>query len=426
MITDYTGKIPKGWKAIAFGDEEYLKVVSGGTPDTKKSEYWDGDIFWAIPTDITNLNGNHIIKDTERKITQAGVDGSSAKPLPIGSVLMTSRATIGEAAINEVPITTNQGFQSFVCSDKLYNYYLLYSIHLWKNKIAHLGGQSTFKEVNRTLLKKFQIPIPEDIEEQRSIADLIRSVDDAILSVDYAVDVAKRVKRGLMQDLLTRGIGYSEFKDDKTLGKIPSTWKSVALGNNEYFELISGGTPDTKIESYWDGDIPWATPTDITNLKGKNTINNTERKITKEGVDNSSAKILPPGSVLMTSRATIGDAAINEIPMCTNQGFQSLICSKLVYNYYLLYLIQLNKLKISRLGGQSTFKEVNKTLLKKFRIGIPTDYKEQEKISSFLLISDKKIELEKLRKEKLLRIKKGLMQDLLTGRKRLSSFKGDS
>ena len=122
MITDYTGKIPKGWKAIAFGDEEYLKVVSGGTPDTKKSEYWDGDIFWAIPTDITNLNGNHIIKDTERKITQAGVDGSSAKPLPIGSVLMTSRATIGEAAINEVPITTNQGFQSFVCSDKLYNY----------------------------------------------------------------------------------------------------------------------------------------------------------------------------------------------------------------------------------------------------------------------------------------------------------------
>jgi len=222
-----------------------------------------------------------------------------------------------------------------------------------------------------------------------------------------------------MQKLLTKGIGHKEFKYSKELGcEIPKEWDVVKLGNENYFEIVSGGTPSSKKKEYWDGNILWATPTDITSLK-ENYIRNTEKTITEAGLRNSSARLLPRGSVLMTTRATIGELAINTEPMATNQGFQNFICKQGIHNQFLLYTLQYHKHHISRLGGQSTFREVPKSLLKKYSIPLPP-LPEQKAIAEILSTVDKKLELERKRKEKLERVKKGLMNDLLTGKKRVN------
>ena len=112
------------------------------------------------------------------------------------------------------------------------------------------------------------------------------------------------------------------------IGLIPSDWDVKKI--KEIGDVSSGGTPDTGKERYWNGGINWCTPTDITALKNK-FLGNTKTKITEEGLKNSSAKILPPHSIIVCTRATIGKAAINTVPMSTNQGFKNIIPKKTCY-----------------------------------------------------------------------------------------------
>ena len=111
-------EIPAEWnvkKLTGIG-----KIIGGGTPSSKNEEYWNGNILWAVPTDITKLTINYI-NDTARTITKKGLDNSSAKLLPVNTILLTSRATIGECAITTKPMSTNQGFQNIICHDALNN-----------------------------------------------------------------------------------------------------------------------------------------------------------------------------------------------------------------------------------------------------------------------------------------------------------------
>jgi type I restriction enzyme S subunit len=158
MVESELGEIPRGWEVKAIGD--ICKTFGGGTPKTKEPSYWeDGDIFWATPTDMTSLK-SPIIFDTSRKITEEGLNKSSAKLLPIGSVLMTSRATLGYFAITKVPICTNQGFISMVCDGDVSNYYL---VHALKNKvdlIENLASGSTYLEINKSSFRSISIIKP--------------------------------------------------------------------------------------------------------------------------------------------------------------------------------------------------------------------------------------------------------------------------
>lgn len=108
------GEILEEWEVVRLGDEDICEVVSGGTPSTNVKEYWSGTIPFVIPTDVTNLKNNFLEK-TATYITELGLKNSSAKLIPEGAILLTSRATIGFCAINKVPVTTNQGFATLIC-----------------------------------------------------------------------------------------------------------------------------------------------------------------------------------------------------------------------------------------------------------------------------------------------------------------------
>ena len=167
-------------------------------------------------------------------------------------------------------------------------------------------------------------------------------------------------------------------------------WKEYKLG--EIAEIIGGGTPNTSIEEYWNGDIPWLTPKDLTSYN-RIFISNGERSITEKGLENSSTKLLPKGTVLMSSRAPIGYVAIASNPICTNQGFKSLICNpSIVDNLFMYYWVKNNVEYLQSLGTGTTFAEISGSVVKSIDISLPP-LPTQRRIASILSSLDDKIDL---------------------------------
>ena len=178
-------------------------------------------------------------------------------------------------------------------------------------------------------------------------------------------------------------------KDWGRLGLKLSDWKKVKL--SELGTIVGGGTPSTKKEEYYGGNIPWITPKDLANF-GERYIEHGNRNITLAGLENSSAKILPAGSILFSSRAPIGYIAIAANNVSTNQGFKSIIPNSNVDSLFLYYLLKFNKDKIENMGSGTTFKEVSASIMKSIEVFIPTEIVEQRKISAILGAIDDKIE----------------------------------
>ena len=161
-------------------------------------------------------------------------------------------------------------------------------------------------------------------------------------------------------------------------------WETKSI--NDLADVIGGGTPDTTVKSYWDGGIQWFTPSEI----GKNKfVDASLRTITEDGLNNSSAKLLPPNTILLSSRATIGECSLSLRECATNQGFQSLV-SKNCNVDFLYYLIQTKKKDLMRKSCGSTFLEISANEVRKIQVSVPSDV-EQQKIAELLSLIDKRI-----------------------------------
>ena len=169
--------------------------------------------------------------------------------------------------------------------------------------------------------------------------------------------------------------------------KCPAHWLRATLEANSRIGLIShvdsGGTPSTTVSENWDGDIPWLTPKEITNMGGGIYVSRTERTITKQGLDSSAAKLLPVGTVMLTKRAPVGAVAINAIPMATNQGFLNFRCGPRLRPLYLAYWFKANRIYLERVANGSTYPELYKNDLFEFEIAIPS-LEEQDAILSVI------------------------------------------
>jgi type I restriction enzyme S subunit len=156
--------------------EDCTRIVSGATPSTSVSDYWDGDINWATPKDLSDL-ATPFIQSTPRRITAAGLSSCAAEVLPAYSVLLSSRAPIGHVAINAVPMATNQGFKSFIPDrKKLDTSYLYWWLRTNKAYLQSLGNGATFKEISKAIVERIEIPVPP-LDEQRWIAAILNQAD---------------------------------------------------------------------------------------------------------------------------------------------------------------------------------------------------------------------------------------------------------
>lgn len=405
------GQMPTEWKIQNIPD--IAEVVGGSTPSTKNDEYWGGDIPWATPTDITGLSGNKIW-ETADMLTEEGLNSASTHLLPPHSVLMTSRATIGECAVNMVEMATNQGFKSLIPKKGIGTWYLYYRMLETVPFLESLGTGSTFDEVSKSTVESVEIPIPPP-EEQHKIASVLFNFDLAIRKTEQLIDQSNRVKKGLTQNLLKNGTkNETKSKTDSRFGSLPESWELHSL--KDIGEIAGRTAPEKEDSECWGGDIPWATPSEITSLEGL-TISETEEYLTEIALEKVPSNLLPPGSVLLTTRATIGKCAVNTVEMTTNQGFKNFIPGDRIDTWYAYYRLTYESDYLASLSKGSTFPEVGKDTVENFVIPVPP-LEEQREIGKRLKAMDDMVLSYKEHKSHLQRLKKGLMQDLLSGKVR--------
>jgi len=180
----------------------------------------------------------------------------------------------------------------------------------------------------------------------------------------------------------------SNFKETE-IGKVPEEWDLSSI--DEIGEVVGGGTPSTKVQEFWDGDIAWLTPKDLSNCNFRY-VSRGERNISRKGLEKSSAKILPPNSVLLTTRAPVGYVAIARNDISTNQGFRSVIPKKGVSSEYLYYLLKNNTHYLKSHASGTTFGELAGSTLRSLKFAFP-NFDEQKSIAKILSDLDSKIEL---------------------------------
>lgn len=276
-----------------------------------------------------------------------------------------------------------------------YFLYLYFSNNFY-NRIMQMTAKSSVDSVRMEMISEMPIPIPPKAE-QTAIATALSDTDALISSLEKLIAKKRNIKQGVMQELL----------------RPKQKWSLKRIG--DIADVVGGGTPSTFITEYWNGDIDWFTPTEIGITKY---VAGSGRKITKKGLANCGAQILPEGTVLLTSRAGIGDAGILKKPACTNQGFQSLVAKHNTDSEYLYYLALTLKPILLQNASGSTFLEISPSKIRQIEVYMPTK-EEQREVSTVLCDLDLEISAmeSKLFKSRLL--KQGMMQALLTGKIRL-------
>lgn len=274
--------------------------------------------------------------------------------------------------------------------------------------IRHVGQSA----VHSRELLKLELRLPP-LPEQRKIISILSSVDEAIQKTDEVIAKTEELKKGQMQQLLTKGIGHKDFKKTE-IGDVPEEWEVVRLGEVA-IEFISGGTPSTSRPEYWNGNIPWMRSASISNRF----VDSGEKYITEEGLKNSAANIVPKGNVLVATRVCIGNVAVNRIDIAISQDLTGVVLEEQkAFPEYVYWALRIVENKIRSLIQGSTIKGVLREDLKNIKLPLPL-ITEQQEIAEILSAVDGKLEKEWERKEKLEELKKGLMQVLLTGKVRV-------
>ncbi len=225
--------LPSNWQRVRLGD--IAEIIGGGTPSTQITSFWNGSINWFTPTEIGITK---YVYKSQRTITPLGLKKSSAKLLPIGTILLTSRASIGDCAILKVVATTNQGFQSLIPLEKINNEFLYYLMLTLKNKLLKLASGSTFLEVSPNKIKNLLIPLPP-LDEQIAIANILSTLDRYLYALRALILKKESVKKALSFELLSQR---------KRLKGFNQAWQRVRLG--DICEITTGSLDANEMVHY--------------------------------------------------------------------------------------------------------------------------------------------------------------------------------
>jgi type I restriction enzyme M protein len=333
---------------VTLGNEDLFKIESGGTPSSTEESYWNGGIPWATLADLPAVDHITKLSGTVRTISDEGLSSSSAKLLPIGTVLVSSRATIGRVALTTIPLATNQGFKNIIIQDKqrALPEFVAYMMKRLTPEMERMASGGTFKEISKTALATLSIPLPP-LEVQRQIVAEIEGYQKII-------DGARQVVESYKPQIVS-----------------PADCSIVAVG--EIATIRSGGTPDRNNSAYWGGKIPWIKTGQI----DFNVIDAAEEFITEAGLENSAARMFPAGTILMAmygQGVTRGRVAILGIDATTNQACAAIeVTSQEVDRDFLYWSLvgkyeELRAISDARGGNQSN---LNAQLIRDVKISLP-------------------------------------------------------
>jgi len=411
-ISEFVEKNTGDW-GIEFEEpipEGYTKAKIIRNTDFKN---WDVDIGKNAPIRLIKKNKINQISLNEFDILVETSGGGPDQPL--GRTIFVNKNAINNS-------TTPIAFSNFLIRFKIKNmnskflYYFLqrwYQTKLMKNFEKQTTNLRNFDM--KFFLKAFPICSPK-LQEQQKIVTILSNVDDLIESTGKVITHSKKVKTGLMQKLLTRGIGHTKFKKI-TLGlrymkkEIPLDWEVVKIGNH-CESIVSGRNKPEK----FDGQIPWLTTDDFDQFyveESKKNLNVSEIELKEK-----SGKIIPANSVLIACVGDLGLIGINKIKVSMNQQLHAFVCPKEIVPYFLAQYLSTMKNYMKAIATTTTLPYMNKENCESIVIVIPS-LPEQQKIASILSNVDSKITSQEQYKEKLEKLKKSLMQKLLTGEVRV-------
>jgi type I restriction enzyme, S subunit len=414
------GKIPKDWGVVKLAD--VCELIRGTEPGSKSYNTEGIGIRFIRVSDIS-------------KQVLEGVFINEANNLVIckkDDILL---------ALDGVPGVVAKGFEGAISSgirivkpktDKIDKEFLFYVLQhkIVQKVIENYTTGTTIKHASRAV-DFIILPLPP-IEEQKAIAQILLTFDKAIQKTDEIIAKTELLKKGLMKELLTGRIRVeekdgkivfrkeTEFKEDTEIGKIPKDWKVVKLG--DIANIQRGASPRPKGDpKYFGGDIPWIKISDLSKYKKGIYLPATEDTVTEEGRKRS--VYVKDGSLIISNSGTIGEPAIVKTGRggCIHDGLVLLTPLIKVEKLFLYYFFEHKKGEFQIRAQKGTQGNMNTTLWKMVKLPLPP-LEEQQKIAEILLTIDKKLELERKRKEKLERIKKGLMDLLLTGKIRIKNL----
>ncbi|WP_375102382.1 restriction endonuclease subunit S [Paenibacillus sp. RS8] len=413
-------KVPSNWRWVRLGS--VCEVVGGGTPKSSLSEYFeDGDIPWVTPADLSGYTEMFIGRG-KRNITELGLKNSSARLMPEGTVLLSSRAPIGYVAIASNEISTNQGFKSFLPSKYVDSKYLYWYLKLSTSYIDSLASGTTFREISGSKCKEIQIPLAP-IDEQRRIADkveiLLNKINQAKQLIEEAEETfelrraaildkafrgeltlkwrrAKLEQGDTVENLLSLITNMRLRKNKKTSEHLknnvlnadfPDTWRMVKI--EDLFNIVGGGTPSKSVIEYWTGDIPWVTPKDMKTLL----VNSSLDKISREAINKSSVNLVKKGSVALVVRSGIlqrtlpvallmQGSTVNQDMKVFDSGIED------VNRYFMWYIVAYEKLLLKEYTKSgTTVNSIENDKFKKHLIPLPplSEIKEILEIIEILL-----------------------------------------
>jgi type I restriction enzyme S subunit len=402
------GPIPKEWEVVRLG--EIFAYIKGKKPAEMTEKQKEGYLPYLSteylrenkPTKFVKISKEIVVVNDGDLILLW--DGSNAGEFFLGKKGVLSSTMVKFKVKEETDISTK---------------FLFYSLKMKENYLQSQTKGTGIPHVDGNVLDNIKIPLPP-LPEQRKIAEILSTVDEALQKVDEAIQRTERLKRGLMQELLTKGIGHKEFKDTE-IGRIPKEWEVVRL--REILRLLRNGLtarqtkektgyPVTRIETISDERI------DLAKLGYLPNLNDREVEDYR----------LIDGDILFShinSLEHIGKTAIYEgVPEVLIHGMNLLLLrpkKEKIDPKFLLFVLRLFRIRkifanISKKAVNQA--SINQTELGRIKIPLPP-LPEQRRIAEILSTVDKRLELERKRKEKLERIKRGLMNDLLTGKIRV-------
>jgi type I restriction enzyme, S subunit len=291
--------------------------------------------------------------------------------------------------------------------------YALRSPEVNQQFVQRANGSTRFG-LTAGVIHDANVPVPP-LAEQKKIAQILSSVDEAIEATQAVIDQTRRVKEAMLQTLLTRGLGHTRFKQTE-IGEIPEAWEVRLL--EDIATRGSGHTPNKQHPEYWNGGIKWVSLTDSYRLD-RVYIGETEKQISSAGIANSSAALHPPGIVLVSRDASVGRSAITTESMAVSQHFIVWRCGELLHNHFLYYTLQWLKPTLERIAAGSTIKTIGLPYFKSLQIPLPPKA-EQMRIADILLATDKSIWAHEETASQLARVKSALLQTLLSGQTRVT------
>jgi type I restriction enzyme S subunit len=422
----YLNEIPDDWMIRTLG--EVATVVGGGTPSRDTESFWNGDIPWVTPGEISEEESKYLTMTAER-ITAAGLAGSGANLLPLGALMVTTRATLGARAIAGAPMATNQGFKSLVFSSPTDADFYFYLAPKFKPELVRRASGTTFLEISLREFAQIEVPCPPTAEKKR-IAQILDTLDTTIRQTEAIIAKLKLVKQGLLHDLLTRGIDANgelrppqpqapHLYKPSPLGWIPKEWDVRPLARYTSSDITYGivqagpniehGVPYIRTGDMLDDGLDRAS------------LLCTSRRI----ADSYKRSEVHVGDLVIAIRATVGK--VLPVPADLDganltQGTARIAPNARTDPTFLLWAIRHHRAQqsiLSEIKG-TTFAEITLADLRQVPLAAPTDVQEQRQIGERLQAGDDSIrslcrELAKLQLQK-----SGLMDDLLTGRVRVT------